>query len=185
MDAFGKISFDHPDIQKFDFEDQTDYNSGAILPIYKLSEKLVKAHITTRVLRKILQSVIETHLTEINDYFTQSFRLKYNLRELRDSINNLHFPTKIEDIEFSKYRLKFDEIFFYEFNLALKHKANHVEKHGLKIPPKSQLARSLLQKLSFELTSDQKKVIREVVNDFESGRPMNRLLQGDVGSWKI
>ncbi len=184
MDTFGKISFDHPDIQKFDFEDQTDYNAGAILPIYKLNEKLVKAHITTRILRKILQSVIETHLDTIKDYFSQKFREKYSLRELRDSIKHLHFPQKIEDVELSKHRLKFDEIFFYELNLALKNKVVLDEKKGLLIPPKSLLARTLLEQLDFELTGDQKKVIREIVADFESGKPMNRLLQGDVGSGK-
>ncbi|MGA2297372.1 MAG: ATP-dependent DNA helicase RecG [FCB group bacterium] len=184
LDKFGKINFNHPEIEKFDTEDEILYKEGAILPVYPMTQELKNARWTIKQFRQVISSILENTLQSFNETLPEQLRKKLNLAEIESSIKNLHFPSSTAEIERSKYRMKFEEIFYFEIFLALRQRGVKVNENGNVINPKSPKARKLFESLPFQLTSDQKKVIKEITDDMKSGKPMNRLLQGDVGSGK-
>lgn len=184
IDSYNKIVFNHPDIEKLDEEDENKFKAGGILPVYPVSDKMQKAGINTRLIRKIVANVIEKHLPAIRENLPEHLIKKLRLKGLRQSIRMLHFPETVKEIDLALQRLKFNEIFYFELMLSKRRSVKKTEEQSVVINPKSERARKLYETLPFELTRDQKKVIREIMNDMESGKPMNRLLQGDVGSGK-
>ena len=184
LDNFGKVNFNHPELEKLDDEDEKSFISGSILPIYPIKDNMRKAGVNTRILRKIILNLFEKELSSVNETLTRDIIKENDLMDLKDAIRNIHFPDTLEASEKAANRLKFNEIFYFELMLAIRHLGYSVKSDGLKINPHSPLARTLYTRLPFELTQDQKKVIKEIMSDMESGKPMNRLLQGDVGSGK-
>ena len=184
LDKYGKVSFTHPEIDKFNDDDAKAYAEGKILPVYKLTEGMRNVGINVRSLRYIVENVIDKELGNIKETLSDELLMKFKLPGIRDAVRQLHFPTSKKNIERCRQRMKFQEIFFFEMFLAVRQQGVKIKEKGLLIEPKSRRARELVDALPFELTGDQKKVIREVARDFQSGSPMNRLLQGDVGSGK-
>ena len=184
LDSFGKISFNHPEIEKFDEEDQVLYEGGSILPIYKLSEKMKSAGINTRSLRNIIKNIIDKELFALEETLPEYYIKQNNLLDIKSAVKNLHFPENYDKINEAKYRFKLQEILLFELYLEIKKQGAKITEKGYTFDPKSKLARKLYESLPFELTRDQKKVINEITNDMKSGNAMNRLLQGDVGSGK-
>ncbi|MFA6571449.1 MAG: ATP-dependent DNA helicase RecG [Bacteroidota bacterium] len=184
LDRYGSVSFNHPEIEKFAPEDESLYREGKILPIYPMSQGLKTARWTMRQLREAIIRLLDSHLKDINETLPEVFRKKMNLITLRDAVQNLHFPPSAKAIDESKFRIKFEEIFFYELYLAVRQNGVKINEKSIAVSPKSPRARKLYESLPFKLTQDQIKVIREITDDTQSGKPMNRLLQGDVGSGK-
>lgn len=184
LDDYGKINFNHPEIEKFESEDEEKLNSGRILPVYRLSQNLKNSHINTRVIRTIISNLLETEIQNIEENLPDYILKKFNLPALQKAIQNLHFPENSELISFSKNRLKYEEILYFELFVLLRQKGLKTIETGITFNPKSSKARKLYESLPFTLTDSQKKVIREISSDLSSGKPMNRLLQGDVGSGK-
>ncbi len=184
IDKYNKIVFNHPEIEKMDEEDENNIKAGAVLPVYPISDKMRKVGINTRLIRKIVAKIIEFTLPAIRENLPKEIVNKYKLYGLQEAIKRLHFPETVEDIDHARYRLKFSEIFYFELVLAQRRTSKKMSMQSLVINPKSERARKLYENLPFELTGNQKKVIREIMNDMHSGEPMNRLLQGDVGSGK-
>ncbi len=184
LDKMNKINFNHPAIEKMDSEEQNLFESGAILPVYTVSDKIRKAGINTRLIRKIIVNIIEKYLPEVRESLPSSIIDNLGLIDLQTAIKNLHFPETVEDIDRARYRLKFNEIFYFEIILAQRRNSIKNKEQSVAINPKSKLARKLYELLPFNLTGDQLKVIREIMDDMQSGKQMNRLLQGDVGSGK-
>ena len=184
IDKFNKLSFNHPEIEIISPEDEKNYADGAILPKYRISDPLAKAGITNRVLRKIIEHILPEQVIKLEETLPQYLIRELKLPNIKEMVKNLHFPESREKLEFARHRLKFEEIFFYMIPIVKNKLNNKLEKPGIYINPKSKSARQLYDDLPFELTSDQKKVLREIAADIKSGRPMNRLLQGDVGSGK-
>ena len=180
----GKVSFSHPDIEFFDPEDESSYSQGGILPIYKLTDKMKSAGINIKWLRKIIASVLDNEIKLINENLPDYLTRPNNLLNKKTAIKNIHFPESSDYLEKAKMRMKFEEIFYFEVFLALQKKYIKVFDNGLKMEKKGYRIKELVQTLPFKLTDDQKKVWREILDDLESGEPMNRLLQGDVGSGK-
>ncbi len=184
QDKYGFINFTHPEIEIIDPEDEKLYREGVILPKYRTTEAMKKVGLNMRRMRQIMAAILDHEINNLEEVFPDFLLKKYKLPEIRDTVRNIHFPESPQLLDRAKKRVKFEEILFFEIFLALRQRGIKIIEKGLKVDPKSQTARKLFDSLPFELTSDQKKVIREIAADFESGSPMNRLLQGDVGSGK-
>ncbi|MCX7736720.1 MAG: ATP-dependent DNA helicase RecG [Candidatus Kapabacteria bacterium] len=184
LDIKGTITFHHPELTKLDESEEVDFSKGILLPIYPLTEKMKSSGINNKALRTIIKSVLPLYLDNIKETLPEYILKSNKLPSIKDTISLLHFPENISQTNLANYRLKYEEIFFYEMFVNLI-KSNFKQRYsGLSFNVKSQLARKLVDKLPFKLTDDQKKVIREIADDLSSGKPMNRLLQGDVGSGK-
>lgn len=159
-------------------------NSGnEILPRYRIRESMAKAGITDVYLRKLIRLLLDALISDITDPLPQSILYKRNLPKLGYAIRNLHFPDNEETLRNSITRMKYSEML--EFQLQLRATSlRSAESKAPLIAAKSPSARIVYDKLPFALTQDQKKVLREIGADFESSKPMNRLLQGDVGAGK-
>ncbi len=184
INRYGTITFHHPEIEKFDPEDKELFTQGKILPVYKLTENMRKANIGNRQLRDIISNVLPSEIDNVREVIPDFLLDKYKLPDKKTAVWNLHFPEKSELMERSRIRMKFEEIFFFELYLALRQQGYKEIERAPVFNPKSKLARELYDKLPFQLTKAQKRVISEIADDMESGQPMNRLLQGDVGSGK-
>ncbi len=184
LDKGKKVQFTHPEIEIIHPEDEKLYREGKIIPKYKVTEAMARVGLNIRLVRQIIASVIDEEINFIRETLPDWLLEKNNFPTLAESVKQLHFPDTPEALLKSRYRLKFEELFYYEISIALKRRKYVNLENGVVIPPKSSRARKLYDSLPFRLTGDQKKVLREIANDFESGRPMNRLLQGDVGSGK-
>ncbi|MBI5326095.1 MAG: ATP-dependent DNA helicase RecG [Ignavibacteriae bacterium] len=184
LDSYGRINFHHPEIEKFHPDDEKSYREGRILPVYPMTQSMKSGKWNMRVLRQVVYSAIENQLGTIKENLSDSLLKKYKLLNRQDSFRILHFPDNIEEVGKAKFRMKFEEVFFFELFLAIRQKSSKASEPGIIIDPKSPRARRLFESLPFTLTKDQKKVINEITKDMNSGNPMNRLLQGDVGSGK-
>lgn len=184
IDNYNFVSFNHPEIDIISPEDERLYNSGSVLPKYRISENLSKAGISNRLLRNIIENILPENLKYSKETLSYEILKNMNLPSVSEMIKNLHFPESRENLLNARNRLKFEEIFYYMIPIIKNKIMSKEVKSGIVINPKSERARKLYEKLPFDLTKDQKKVIREIASDLESGNAMNRLLQGDVGSGK-
>ncbi|NPV11784.1 MAG: ATP-dependent DNA helicase RecG [Ignavibacteria bacterium] len=170
------------DEEDFDFQ-----NTGRIVPQYSLrgiSQAKANAF-GSHTLRKIIQNALSNYLALITETLPDYILRKFNLMSLIRAVKNLHNPENFDLLNKARYRMKFEEIFYYQMIAAINRKALKQLDESIKFTKVGENARYFIEKkLPFELTEDQKKVIREIYNDFKSGYPMNRLLQGDVGSGK-
>ncbi len=177
-DEIGSISDSAEPDEKGDSE-----SSDKLMPRYHLKESMTKAGLTNLYLQKLIKAVIDSLIADIKDDFPAGLLAIRDLSHLSYSIRNMHFPDDSDSLERSVKRFKYQEIF--DFLLVLKH--NSISKISTQAPvvePASATARKVYDALPFELTSDQKKVLREIGADLKKGKPMNRLLQGDVGAGK-
>jgi ATP-dependent DNA helicase RecG len=184
LGQFNKLIFTHPEVEILDKEEEDTYLSGAILPKYKILQEFVKANINQKLLRKIIRNIFESFNNKILETLPDYILNERKLISLAEATRNLHFPESKDKLNQALHRMKFDEIFFYLLYINLYKYQLKENYNGLPVNVKSILARKLYNSLPFELTLDQKKVLKEITKDLESGRPMNRLIQGDVGSGK-
>lgn len=178
----GMLTLDKPtySIMEDDILNPANINLARIVPIYPLSENL-----NIKTLRKAIFNTIQLFKPEIESVLPQYIMEKYNLLEKHDAIENIHFPKDKEMLDRARYTLVFEELFLIQLRLALLREENN--KHLLSIPleiKRDGLVMKFIHSLPFELTSAQKRAINEILNDLNSTKPMQRLLQGDVGSGK-
>jgi len=185
--AYGYVKDVHFDIEmnapEFELLDEDDDPEAfaRIVPVYPLSEG-----VTQFVIRRAVSSALEHYLDYVDDPFSGTYLSKLKLRPLRWSLSQIHRPDSEESKNEARKRLVFDEFFFFQVFLALKRLETEVET-GISFPIREmgkQLADQLKTMFPFELTGAQKRVIKEIWNDMERPHPMNRLVQGDVGSGK-
>lgn len=172
----GRRQINSPDFELIDCED--DENFLGIVPIYRLTQ-----NISQKQFRIFIQNILDRYLDSISDFLPDSIKKKNSLIPLKDALYNIHFPKDLIYKERARTRLVFDELFLFEFNMALRRKNLSLET-GIKFIKDSNLTERFLKSLPFSLTQAQKRVLSEISNDLSSGRIMNRLLQGDVGSGK-
>ncbi len=173
---FGKIEMNSP---VFD-EEETNKNTGKIIPIYPLTYKLSQ---------NTIRSVIENGLNAIKneggleETLPQYLIEEYKLYDINTATNKIHFPQNFEEFEKARNRLVFEELLSMQMALmSLKNKYAKQEK-GIAYSKEIKMS-DIINDLPFKLTKAQLNVLEEIDNDMESGKPMNRLLQGDVGSRK-
>ncbi len=184
LGKYNEINFNHPEIELFDSTEQCEFQNDVTLPVYSIPIHFHKAKITNKLLRSVISQTIDEAIGKIEDYLPDNLLKEIECEELSYCLRNIHFPSNPNEIAKIVERFKFDEIFLFEILLALSRKyvAEKTESPQLKLS--NSIVKAFSQSLSFELTDDQKKVIREIFKDMSSSRPMNRLLQGDVGSGK-
>ncbi|RKZ24033.1 DNA helicase RecG [bacterium] len=167
-----------PEYEKLEREDYQVIHTGRIVPVYRINKFL-----TQRSFRRYVKNALERYLDRVEEYLMDEEREMLNLIELRDALRKLHFPEKKEDVDIAVRRLAFDELFFVELFLRLQ-KIDAQKKKGIAFNTSSNLAEKLLRSLPFKLTDEQLRVIDEIKGDMAKPVPMQRLLQGDVGSGK-
>ena len=150
--------------------------SKAVLPIYHQNSK-----ITSRQIRSALENVLSDK-TEIPEFLPQYILQKYSLVSLDTAIRQIHFPENAESLQKARERLIFDELFILQLSLMRLKNANKTVRTDNKI--KIDCSNDFFKLLPFEPTNAQKKAVKAAVTDMQSGKQMNRLLQGDVGSGK-
>lgn len=185
ISRYGELQFVHPDFDRIsEDESQFFYNTGKIIPFYRIPKELKEKNIGDLSFRKIISFAIEEHLSLVKETLPQQLREKHNLQDLQDALRQMHFPESEEQLNEAKKRFSYEELFYIETLVALR-KNNYKEKlKGLSLPLKTNLVKDFIKSLSFELTSAQKNVLKEILSDMKNEKPMNRLLQGDVGSGK-
>jgi ATP-dependent DNA helicase RecG len=178
---YGKIfSIAHPEVEP----ESEKTARGGWQAVYPLSEKLRSRHIDSKFLSRLQQEVLRGGKQHIREVLPDSIIRKHRFPGKAESMVTIHFPETSEALAAAQTRLKFEELFYLQLRL-LKMKLVRVEKFkGQVFKDTAILTRFYNEHLPFPLTEAQKRVIREIYNDMKSGRQMNRLLQGDVGSGK-
>ena len=171
----------HPEYDKLN-ANEISLTTGFIIPVYPLTDDLKKSGLDNRNLRKIIYLALES-VDSIDDHFDKELRKKFNIEDLDISLRNIHYPKNFESLEKSTHRLKYDEHFFLQLLLAMrKSKIKENKYDSIKFKTKSY--NKILKNLDFDLTGSQQLSLREIVDDFISENPMNRMIQGDVGCGK-
>lgn len=178
VDYYRGFQIINPDYEFLTEEEKELIHTGRIIPLYPLSKGLGQ-----RFMRKTISNILNEVLNKLEDPMPQGIIKKHNLIPLREALHSLHFPMNKEFIKRAKKRLAFDELLYLQLFLTLR-KAKRRKHKGKSFNVESTLEKKFLSSLSFKLTNSQKKVISEIKRDMQSPYPMNRLLQGDVGSGK-
>jgi len=152
---------------------------GRIVPIYHLTQD-----VSQRYLRSIVYHAVGNFSHAVRDFLPTHLRAKHKLVDMRFAIRNVHFPNSLEVRERAYKRLVFEEFFILQVAIALKRKGIKTDKTGISHKIDEEALNSFKENLPFRLTPSQLKVIKEIENDMKSSKPMNRLLEGDVGSGK-
>lgn len=151
---------------------------GRILPIYPS-----KGGVPADLIRRVIVSCLGA-IKQIRDPLPVALRNQYGLITLKEAITNIHFPQTTDLLTHARRRLVFDEFFYLQVGFLQRRQEQKQIKNKTFFVPKGKLIEDFNQLLPFSLTSAQKRVINEVLDDLNSSTPMNRLIQGDVGSGK-
>ncbi|MGE0089259.1 MAG: ATP-dependent DNA helicase RecG [Bacteroidales bacterium] len=179
----GKFSIIHPEVESVLKSENTI--QASLQAHYNTSEKLKNSFLTSRAISKLINNLLVSLIGKIEETLPDEIIKKYKLCSLGEALFNIHFPQSADLLKKATYRLKFEELFYIQLNI-LKRKSVRTHKSNGLVFSKVGDYLNLFYKnnLPFELTKAQKRVIKEIRKDFGSGKQMNRLLQGDVGSGK-
>jgi len=171
----------HPEFDLLD-NNEDPINTGQIIPIYSSNSILKKVNLDSRGFRRLIQKAFE-YISPLSDHFKKEFLKNEGLMNLHRAILEVHSPTDPDTLKTAYYRLKFDEYFFFQLVLAMnKYKINNYK--AKKFEQLGEYAIKMYKNLNFKLTNSQIKVMREIRKDLSHDKPMNRLVQGDVGCGK-
>lgn len=183
---FGKVEFYQNRFQmtspEYEFveRDEDATHTGRITPIYPLTEGLFQ-----RSLRSTMKDIVLNHLDKtLDDPLAEPLRLEKNLMPLAEAIRQMHFPESQEKQTQARRRIVFDEFLIFEIRLLSKMKAMKTKYHSTAVVDRSGWKATFLKSLPFELTRGQHQSVEDLAADLQRTVPMNRLLQGDVGSGK-
>ena len=179
----GKASIPHPE---FELEATFQQSTKMLFyPIYSSTEKLVNKGLSQKVIQKIMVNLLETKTTPFSETLPQALRDQYKLISKDYALRQIHFPESQQLLSRAQMRLKFEEFFYMQMQLVLKNlqRKQKIKGHVFEIIG-TNFHHFFEKHLPFELTEAQKRVIKEIRMDMGTGRQMNRLLQGDVGSGK-
>jgi ATP-dependent DNA helicase RecG len=167
----------HPIVKHIETED--DEPRGELLPIYPLTEGLNQHR-----LRILIRAALEAGLDQLDEVFPEAYLQQHQLLPLREALPRIHFPASSEDLERARRRLIYQELFILQLALAIKrfHVRSGIAAYPLEVSAK--IDSRIRRLLPFELTAGQNQAIHEITADMQQAVPMNRLLQGDVGSGK-
>ena len=177
--TFGDLQITNFTYEKLTGKEDDLIHTKRIVPIYQVTSKL-----NLRLLRTLIKRTLDSYLPCLKETLPETILRKYDLMPYHEAVYDMHFPSNWEKEEAARRRLIFEEFFFWELALALRRRRVKMIEKNRKYQLKKNLLTAFKQKLPFDFTSAQKRVIREIFNDLMSPRPMNRLLQGDVGSGK-
>ena len=177
----GKFNIAHPEIQ---IQTEKNTRSGYLQPVYHTTEKMKKKGMDSRFFSKIMKVLLVEAVNHIRETLPQYLLDQFKLIDKKTAIVSMHFPRNVQLLSLGQNRMTFEELFFVQLRL-IKLKIARKEKYCGVIINKSDLLNEFYEKhMPFELTGAQKRVVKEIYADFRSGKQMNRLIQGDVGSGK-
>jgi len=171
----GRLMISNPEWEPVD---QEHLSTNRIVPVYPLTTK-----VTQRWLRRVMMDVVKYWAPRVQDYLPASLVEKANLTPLPIALQEIHYPTDLDQLHAARYRLAFDEIFLLQLGVQ-RQKSTWKEAEASQYPADDNWLSTQLSCLPYQLTNAQEKALQEVRSDLVSGHPMNRLLQGDVGSGK-
>ena len=171
----------HPEIDPLS---EANDNQAFLQPIYPSTEKLRARYLDSKGISKLLKNLLSASLQYINESLSVEIRNRFKLMNKKEALANIHFPKDQNLLAKAEYRLKFEEFFYLQLRL-IKLKLTRIEKYKGQVFNSTGILTDFYNNhLPFDLTNAQKKVIKEIYRDLKSGKQMNRLIQGDVGSGK-
>lgn len=177
-----KINIPHPDIDPYK---EDSLQKMGLMPYYNTTDKMKNNFLNSKAIQKCMENAFATYARHIVETLPDSVIHEAHLMDIRQAMENIHFPKQIPVLKDAQYRFKFEELFYIQLNI-LRYTLN--KKSKFKGFIFNRVGEPFLEfyekKLPFELTDAQKRTIREIRKDLGSGVQMNRLLQGDVGSGK-
>ncbi|HEX2978650.1 MAG TPA: ATP-dependent DNA helicase RecG, partial [Anaerolineaceae bacterium] len=171
----GRLVMNSPE---WELLDQEHLNTNRIVPVYPLT-----ARITQRWIRRMMNQTVTYWAHRVPDYLPSAVRNSAGLMDLPAALQNVHFPTSAEKLQASRERLAFDEIFLLQLGV-LRQKQNWEQAVARVFSTPEEWLDAQVARLPYQLTQAQQRALADVKHDLTSGHPMNRLLQGDVGSGK-
>jgi ATP-dependent DNA helicase RecG len=179
----GQINIVHPELEKIK-EDQVKITS-ALQAFYNTTEKMKKGFLNSKTIQKLQQNIFISFQGKISETLPASILGRYKLMHLHECLKTIHFPDNTQVLEKAQWRLKFEELFYIQLNILRQRNQRKTTIKGYAFPKVGDFLNTFYaEKIPFELTGAQKRVIKEIRRDMGSGKQMNRLLQGDVGSGK-
>lgn len=178
----GRINVAHPDI---DTPAELQLTAMGLQPYYQTTEKMKRGFLNSHAIAKMMGSVVQQLQVPLPETLTPRLIAEHHLMPLTEALQNIHFPANPELLRRAQYRLKFEELFYLQLNILRYAKDRQHKYRGYVFETVGEVFNTFYaQNLPFELTGAQKRVLKEIRQDMGSGRQMNRLLQGDVGSGK-
>lgn len=175
------ISMAHPEM---DLLTEKSAKGSYLQPVYPTTEKLKKKFLDSKALTKLFKVLLTESIPHISETLPDPLLDRYKLIDKKSALVHIHFPKNPEMLRKARFRLKFEELFYIQLRL-IKLKLSRIDKfRGMRFDNSQILNDFYKDHLPFELTNAQKRVIKEIYADFRSGKQMNRLIQGDVGSGK-
>src|SRR5574339_475969 len=171
----GRLVMNSPDWESVEVE---NLHTNRIVPIYSLAER-----ITQKWLRNVMKQVVEYWAPRVVDALPESTRSSAQLLTLPEALMNVHFPDSQEKLRAARERLAFDEIFYLQIGV-LRQKIDWKSVEAKRFSVSDEWMDASLKSLPFTLTGAQQNALKDIRADLDSGKPTNRLLQGDVGSGK-
>jgi len=174
-----ELQIHNPEFEIMEDDEQTPQFSGRIVPVYGLTEGVYQ-----RTIRNLVWSVLQDRLEAVIDPLPENIRKRHGLMSLAAAYANIHFPDNEEQIEKARFRLKFQELFLLQMGVVLRRKSIRSKLKQQVYSVESSVPGQFINSLPFNLTGAQQRAIAEIESDLRGPYPMNRLLQGDVGSGK-
>ena len=186
----GRINIVHPEVDPVSAAPVTgsiiasNTTAGSMTGVYTSTERLKNGNITGKVMNRLMESALTKCLGDVEESLPEYILRQYGLVPIHFALRNIHFPKDLNALEKSKYRLKFEELFYLQLSLLKQKYIRSREEKGIQMSKVGEAFNKCYEALPFPLTGAQKRVITEIRDDMKSGHQMNRLLQGDVGSGK-
>ena len=178
----GRINVAHPDI---DPAKDLSLSGMGLQPYYNTTEKMKRSGLNSHAFGKLVANAFALLQGAIPETLSRKIVENHHLVSLDEALRNIHFPQNPDKLRKAQYRLKFEELFYIQLNILRYAKDRQRKFRGLYFERVGEIFNTFYsQNLPFQLTGAQKRVIKEIRKDMGSGRQMNRLLQGDVGSGK-
>ena len=172
----------HPDI---DTIEQADQVAKGLTPYYNTTERMKKAFLPSRAIQNLQYTLLSSLHWQLPETLSADVLDRIHMPSMSEAIRNVHFPESVDQLRKAQLRLKFDELFFIQLNILRTAGLRKCKLQGILFPTVGDYFNTFYKEhLPFALTNAQKRVVREIRADMGSGRQMNRLLQGDVGSGK-
>jgi ATP-dependent DNA helicase RecG len=175
----GPATFQHPEWEELGEEGLSALHLNRIVPIYPLTEGL-----SLKTLRTAIYNAVDRYAGYVPDLLPPELKQRMGLADMTSALTQIHFPESAPALEAARRRLVFDELFLLQTALALRKRSLASDFPGISFAVKPEHVQELRRSLPFTFTAAQERVIREITEDMTRPRPMNRLLQGDVGSGK-
>ncbi len=178
----GRVNVAHPDIDK---PEDLKLTSKGLQPYYNTTERMKRSFLASPALARIIAIALQGITEPLRETLPQWLLSQYHLMPLTEAINTVHFPTSPDALRKAEYRLKFEELFYIQLAILRYAKDRQLRYRGYVFSKVGDHFNTFYSRyLPFELTGAQKRVLKEIRQDVGTGRQMNRLVQGDVGSGK-